>query len=283
MIFPPGEILHSNLFTSYLNINELISNLTGDKFTGYIEVKFWDYRGFIFFDSGNPINALEEIGGDNVTGWKTGKQAHSSIINKSRDKDGEVSVHLIEDDKLITLASVVNRKVLHEDLTTDYVKLEKLIEKLVQEEPSGYIDIKINKNKGKGVIFFGEGDIQDSILEEGKAQPMHGEEALVKILDLCETNGAVFNVYKTDMMATSATIVTEPIAGAFFDGLIQELTTLMGPMAGMIIDEVVEGFGESRNTFPKTRADELIDKVAKEIGDAGQQKQFVTKVSKIPR
>ena len=35
MIFPPGEILHANLFTSYLNINELISNLAADEFVAY--------------------------------------------------------------------------------------------------------------------------------------------------------------------------------------------------------------------------------------------------------
>ena len=58
MIFPPGEILHTNLFTSYLNINELISNLAADEFTGYIEVKFWDYQGIIFFDAGNPVVAI---------------------------------------------------------------------------------------------------------------------------------------------------------------------------------------------------------------------------------
>lgn len=283
MIFPQGEILHSNLFTSYLNIHELISNLTADEFTGYIEVKFWDYQGFIFFDQGNPINALEEIGGTEVTQRKTGKQAQTSILAKSKEKDGEVSVHMLDNEKLITIASVVNRKLLHEDLTTDYVKLEKLIEKLVEEEPSGYIDIGVNDGKGSGIIFFGDGDIQDSILDEKRGDILYGEDALVKILDLCETNGAVFNVYKTDMMATSSTVASEPVDGGFFDNFSQELTTIMGPMATLIIDEIVEDMGEDRDTFPRNRVDELIEKVSKEVSDPSQQSDFIDKAKAIPR
>ncbi len=274
MIFPQGEILHSNLFTSYLNINELISNLCADEFTGYVEVKFWDYQGFIFFDGGNPLNALEEIGGAEVTDRKTGKQAQTSIITKSKEKDGEVSVHMLDNEKLITIASVVNRKLLHEDLTTDYVKLEKLIEKLVEEEPSGYIDINISHDKGNAIIFFGDADIQDSILDV-KGNIIYGEEALVKILDLCETHGAVFNVYKTDMMATSSTVASEPVDTEYFTKFDQQLTTIMGPMAALIIDEIIDDMGENRGTFPKNRVEELIEKVSLEVSDPGQQDTFV--------
>lgn len=281
MIFPQGEILHNNLFTSYLNINELMTNLADDQFTGYIEVKFWDYQGFIFFDQGNPINALEEIGGASVTTRKTGKQAQTSIQVKCKEKDGEVSVHLLDNEKLITIASVVNRKILHEDLTTDYVKLEKFITKLVEEEPSGYIEIKID-DVGYGVIFFGEGEIQDAIFDD-KTGKIYGEDALVKILDICESKRAVFNVYKTDIMATSSTITTEPVTAGFFNLFDQALTTIMGPMASIIIDEIVENMGETRESFPKSRVDELIDKVSKEISDPKQTSSFVADASAIPR
>lgn len=281
MIFPQGEILHANLFTSYLNINELMSNLAADEFTGYIEVKFWDYQGFIFFDQGNSINALEEVGGSTITSRKTGKQAQTSILAKSKEKDGEVSVHMLDNEKLITIASVVNRKLLHEDLTTDYVKLEKFIEKLVEEEPSGYIEITIGDSRGMGVVFFGDGEISDAIFDE-KGTKCYGEEAIDKMLDLCEAERAVFNVYKTDIMATSSTVTSEPASPDFFDQFEQNLTTIMGPMAAIIVDEAIENMGEVRDSFPKSRIVELIEKVSNEIGDPGQQSSFIQGAKAIP-
>lgn len=257
--------------------------MTEEEFTGYIEVKFWDYQGFIFFDQGNPINALEEVGGSEVLSRKTGKQAQTSILTKSKEKDGEVSVHILDNEKLITIASVVNRKLLHEDLTTDYVKLEKLIEKLVEEEPSGYIDISISVTKGIGIIFFGDGDFQDAILDEKRGAVLYGEEALVKIYELCETKGAIFNVYKTDMMATSSTIASEPVDPSFFSVFGRSLTTIMGPMAALIIDEFIEDMGETLEIFPKNRIDELIDQISQEIGDENQRNDFVENTKLIPR
>ncbi|RMH69305.1 MAG: hypothetical protein D6675_13110 [Gemmatimonadetes bacterium] len=280
MIFPNGVILKDNLYTSYIEITQFINNLVSEEFTGYVKLSFWEYYGYIFLDNGNIINAME-VSGTTKKELKGGKVAYQNLLHKCRDNDGQISVHQLESEQTVTCAMVTGRQPLHEGLTTDYVKLNKLISKVQDEENWGYIEILINDDQGEGSIFFGEGILRENAYADSSGNIIEGDAALEKLLELSEKHGAVFSVYKTDIehayMLQSQQAVSqdeEMIDPAFLDQISDELTKLVGPMGPIIVEEKVEELDASLDQFPKSKTNQLLELLEPEIDDGEKMKAF---------
>jgi hypothetical protein len=195
MIIPKGKIVHEDLSTSYTDINELLRDLRQNSFTGYCQVNFWEYQGTLFLDRGRIMNAFEEIGTEKIIGEK----AIKNILAKAKQKDGTVSVFMLPDEMVATLASVLNSKVKYRDLTTELTSLEKLISKLKKEEHSGYVEVLLNSDSGDGCIYFQDGRAMESVFRASDGEMISGPSGFKKILGLSTEVGAVFNVFESDM------------------------------------------------------------------------------------
>jgi hypothetical protein len=206
MVIPKGKAVHEDLSTSYTDINELLSDLSQNSFTGYCQVNFWEYRGTLFIDRGRIINALEEV---NET-KKSGERAIKSILDRAKQKDGTVSVYTLPDEMVATLASVLNSKAKYRDLTTELTSLEKLISKLKKEEHSGYVEVLLNSDNGNGCIYFQDGRAMESVFRTSDGEILAGPNGLKKILGLSTEVGAVFNVYESDL---SSIVVDNAVTG----------------------------------------------------------------------
>ena len=68
MIFPKRDSVYQNLNTSFTNFGELLVDLKENSFTGVVQVSYWEYEGILLLDSGNIINAIEEISGKSFPG-----------------------------------------------------------------------------------------------------------------------------------------------------------------------------------------------------------------------
>lgn len=66
----------------------------------------------------------------------------------------------------------------------------------------------------------------------------------------------------------------DAVSKDFFVNLENELIQLMGPVASIIIDDVVESFGESRSGFPKDKVAALVEAISNEIYDPQKQVAF---------
>ncbi len=282
MIFPKGIVLQDNLYTSYIEITQFINNLITEEFSGYLQLGFWEYRGFIFFDNGNIINAIE-VTGSAQKEYHGGKTAYQNLIDRCGEKDGEISVHQLDSERIVTCAMVTGAVVLHQDLTTDYVKLSKLIDKVQEEENWGYIEININDEQGEGVVFFGEGVLRDTVYANmaGDAAIIDGDKALEMLLDLSEKYGAVFSVYKTDIDHAYALQSEQAISKdelmvdpAFIDDVADELIKILGPMGPIIVEEKVEELDATVDQFPKGKANQLLALLEPEIDDQAKMKSF---------
>ncbi len=60
----------------------------------------------------------------------------------------------------------------------------------------------------------------------------------------------------------------------FFDSLIEQLIIAIGPMAEIIIDDVVKDYGLNRNSIPVYKAPELIEEIADNIQRNDKKIQF---------
>ncbi len=231
MVIPKGKAVHEDLSTSYTDINELLSDLGQNSFTGYCQVNFWEYRGTLFIDRGRIINALEEIG----DARNSGERAIKSILERAKQKDGTVSVYTLPDEMVATLASVLNSSAKYRDLTTELTSLEKLISKLKKEEHSGYVEVLLNSDNGNGCIYFQDGRAMESVFRTSDGEIMAGPSGLKKILGLSTEIGAVFNVYESDL---SSIVVDNAVTG--------EILLLFEKTLNMLQEAVDSRFGKEK-------------------------------------
>ncbi|TKJ31276.1 MAG: hypothetical protein CEE40_01860 [Chloroflexi bacterium B3_Chlor] len=64
------------------------------------------------------------------------------------------------------------------------------------------------------------------------------------------------------------------INGGFFRRLDGEFTEVMGPLGPVIIDDEIAALGETRESFPRDKVAQLIERVSAEIQDAEKRSRF---------
>lgn len=249
MILPKGQAVNENMNTSYTNLGELLLNLNTNSFTGYVQLSFLEYEGILFLDSGKIVNAVEETADRKRT---TGQKAVTGITKKAQEKEGNISVYTLSAEMVVILASVVRNEVVYKDLTTELTTLEKLFEKLKNEEHTGYIEVEMNDQKGNGIIFIQTGEPIECIFStNGKA--VSGIQALPQIVKQASESGANFNVYK----ATAKEVFgesTEIMAGFELPQLLEVWQDILAS-----VERVADGLS-SNGHFLDMLKDSLIEK-----------------------
>ncbi len=66
----------------------------------------------------------------------------------------------------------------------------------------------------------------------------------------------------------------KPVPANFFSIIEHELARIMGPIAGIMVDDKIAEFGESRDNFPDQRIDPFIKAISEEIADSSERAAF---------
>src|SRR4030042_5854083 len=254
MILPKGETVHENLRTAYVDLNSFLQTLKSDNFTGYLQVSFWDYEGILFLEAGEIVNAIEEVQGKR----KGGEEAVANIILKSKQKDGRINVYKLMPEMVTILASATMKEATYKDLSTEFTSLDKLFEKLNKESHSGYIDILLNDNKAKGIIFFQNGEISEVVMSDEKSGLIYGKDKLHNIIDDVLKTGATFNVYRAGLdsggeragisQAVDLQKVVEVIQEVV--GTIESVVDNLANRTGVFLDNLKKAPVEQSEDFP---------------------------------
>lgn len=77
-----------------------------------------------------------------------------------------------------------------------------------------------------------------------------------------------------DIGASGKPVMKEVVSSNFFSNLENELVQIIGPVASIIIDDVIESFGETRISFPKDKIPSLVEGISNEIYDPAKQVAF---------
>ncbi len=93
-------------------------------------------------------------------------------------------------------------------------------------------------------------------------------------LDVATITAALIDAGLVDVSTTSRPVMKEVVGTNFFTNLENELVQLIGPVASIIIDDVIEGFGETRMSFPKDKVPSLVEGISNEIYDPAKQVAF---------
>ncbi len=91
------------------------------------------------------------------------------------------------------------------------------------------------------------------------------------------TAKVIFNLHKSALVEVVSPVSRpkgELVPPALLNRLTSILTEVMGPMAPLVLRDQIEALGESRDTLPEAKLDELIDLIGREILDSQLRSKF---------
>ena len=195
MILPKGEVVHQGLSTVYTDTAELLSTLMSSGFAGIVEVVLPRNKGIFFISSGATINAvIEGDGGEIVT---AGQEAIQKLIALSKQEEGTLSVTRLTADEVEFAASPFGSEIIHKGLSTNFVKLDRFIQKLKEERHNGFIEVFTGNNVPMGNIYLKNGELIGFTTASSGSNTLAEPEAIPGFLGEISRQGATFNVHQT--------------------------------------------------------------------------------------
>ena len=195
MILPKGEVVHQGLSTVYTDTAELLSTLVSDGFAGIVEVVLPGNKGVFFISSGMTINAFIEGDGDQIVA--AGQEAIQKLIALSKQQEGILNVMSLTPAEVEFAASPFGSEIIHKGLSTNFVKLDRFIQKLKEERHNGFIEVITGDNKPMGTIFLKEGELVGFHTASSGSNTLTEPEAIPAFLGEISRQGATFNVHQT--------------------------------------------------------------------------------------
>ncbi len=194
MTFPKGEVIHQDLSTAYTDTSELLSTLMSNGFSGVVELVFPRCKGAFFISSGLVVNAVVE---DRMGGvMMAGEEATQQLLSFSDQEDGTLTVVRLSQTQVEFAASAFGSEVIHKDLSTDFVKLDRFIRKLADEKHNGFLEIFSREGEPLGTIFFKDGN-PAGIYNPSASPSFREPEAVPEFLGQISRQGATFNVHRS--------------------------------------------------------------------------------------
>lgn len=77
-----------------------------------------------------------------------------------------------------------------------------------------------------------------------------------------------------EIVAPSSRPATDLVPATAMGRVVELLTEIMGPMASLVVRDQIEALGETQSQFPESKLHDLIEHVAKEIGDLKLRQKF---------
>ncbi|HNS77527.1 MAG TPA: DUF2226 domain-containing protein [Syntrophorhabdus sp.] len=287
MRYPKGEVVHQNLSTEYTDIPELLATLSSEGFTGVVEVVLAKETGAFIVMEGKALGALIESEPDQSTTFS--QEAMDELIGIASKQAGILNIYKLSPAQVDAIVSRFSAEIVFKGLTTDFVKLDKFIQKLGAEHHTGYIEVFTKKGQPMGTLFLKEGELIDLHLRSGLESPSLSEpKAIPTFLEDVIHQGAVFDVYRSlvtnissethgDTKSIGQVIKDEDSPAIIIDGeTIQELAE---------VEQTKEIAGESINSHERLNSNghkqilaalqEIIARVEKFVDDFSQEGIFL--------
>lgn len=203
MIYPKGDVIHQNLSTEYTDVPDLLETFTSNGFTGVVEVVLPKETGAFFVANGQVLGAaVESEPGQSTT---FGQEAVNNLIDLANKEVGTLNIYKLSPAQIDAIVSRFSSEIVFKGLTTDFVKLDKFIQKLGAERHTGYIEVFSKKNQSMGTLFLKEGELMDLHLPSELENPSLSEpKAIPTFLDDVIRQGAFFDVYRSLVASISS-------------------------------------------------------------------------------
>lgn len=218
MIYRKGEIVHEKLSAEYTDVPQLLSSLTSGGFAGIVEVNGPTSRGAFFLAGGKIINAV--LGPETDPKGTVGEEAIEQLMSLSSEPSTFVNVYRLAAREVEFFASTLACKVVFKDLSTDFVRFDRFLQKLANEKQTGYIEIFTKQNRPIGMLSLRDGEAEGFLVTGDFGRSSFFEQkAVPALLGELSREGAIFTVYKSTSNVQPQATVSEQGRNEFLAGL----------------------------------------------------------------
>jgi hypothetical protein len=150
IVFPKEMPVVEKLNSYFLNIPRFIEHYQGEIGTGCAAMKSVGAEAAVFFNKDDLVSIIldrQENGSGRLI-------TMDEIVNIARGENFSVNLYGIEEAFIDYWANLPDAAVIYKNLSTDFTNLEKLIAKMQAERLTGYIDVTLSGDNGRGQIFF---------------------------------------------------------------------------------------------------------------------------------
>lgn len=196
MIYAKGEIVHHHLSAEYTDVRQLISTLRSNGFAGLVEVEMAGRKGYFLIASGKIINAVIES--DNGQGGTMGKEAMEKLFTAASEAGVLLNVYRSTADEVAFADSTLRSEIVFKGLSTEFVRLDRFIQKLSAEKANGFITMSTKNNQRIGTLSIREGEpVGLFVTPEAGPSSFFDRQALPALLEEMGRQGVVFDVYRS--------------------------------------------------------------------------------------
>jgi hypothetical protein len=187
LILPKGNSLIERISLPFPDVNVMLNNLEQQGFTGYVKMEIDKYDGYIFFDHGNIIRALE------LEGNSLKIQPLARILNKMKKSSISTSSYVLSSQ----LVTVLSLNFAFQPLYLDYEIREKELKKVMSTlETDLYTGvIEVITRDGTSYMLVDKGSLVTDFFSPEYGQIIAGHEYVHKFLDFVSNDGAIINIF----------------------------------------------------------------------------------------
>jgi hypothetical protein len=244
-----AEILLGDL--SQTKFFDLIKPLLVEKKTGLLKIEGDEY-GEIFLEGGNIIHARNA--------YSFGEEAFISIMNWQTGK-AKFQPDVASQEKTIFTQT--------ENLLLNWTYKKEEWEKIrmVVPSPNAIFQISLQHHSEDKNI---KGD-QWNVLALANGTRTVLEIARILKWDEFKTSKIICQLAQEKVLEIGR---GETIDRGFFQKVEKELKNVMGPIASILIDDLLTEFGENKESFPQDRALTFVETLSKEVSDERKRREF---------
>lgn len=246
---------------AYLQVMPVLKLLVSAERTGKLILQNEDRResGVIYLNGGRIVHAvcenyLGEPAFNELILWRSGKFAFEpESVSPQESLDKETAQLLSESEMQIEAWQKISR----------HIPSFRIKFKATGHAPHSTVKLKAKDWD----VLHALGEDELSVLELALKLNQRDMDVAAIVYTLVEADVVEA---ETSAQPVRKEIVHEKI----FKAIENELIQLIGPVASIIIDDVIESFGESRSNFPKDKVPALVEGITNEIYDPQKQVTF---------
>lgn len=204
-LYPEGEVVHRNLSADYTDVARLLSALRAEGFSGVVAIEAGERAGAFYLSSGEVIDAA--VGEETHPSASMGEEAAEELLALAENPGALINVVRLSAKDVEFAAARPRAEVLFARLSTDYVRMDRLVQSLAADRLTGFVEISSGDNEHLGVLFLLDGEAagMQMVSLDGASSAYHEGKMVPALIQEVMRRGALLTVYRSVPAENGAT------------------------------------------------------------------------------